>query len=272
MALNNTVYIYNNDGGTLLFTSTNGVSIASNQTVTETGVTLSNGEVYTYEGNNKFLGVATEPNKSTPDYAIGSTFNYSSPIYIVEEEKEPKVTITYNGNIIASLEGGNIATLQCAGKKMIDDIIVTTPEIEDSPLPIEVATEEEMNALLGTAEIGDIYKYTGETTDTYENGALYVVEELETTYSLTITNTGTHIYNEYIYYSVDSEEYGDLRIEANSTLKIDGIKNYVYCRAGTEFREESTVLNNCTIEWLDNATCKIYPTGDNATATLESYD
>ncbi len=50
---------------------------------------------------------------------------------------------------------------------------------EDSALPIEVATEAEMTALLSTAEVGAIYKYTGETTDTYENGALYVVEESE---------------------------------------------------------------------------------------------
>lgn len=46
---------------------------------------------------------------------------------------------------------------------------------EDSPLPIEVATESEMNTVLGTAEVGSVYKYTG-TTGTYESGALYVVE------------------------------------------------------------------------------------------------
>lgn len=86
MATNNTVYIYSNDGSTLLFTSINKVYIEADQEVTETGVTLSNGEVYTYVGNNKFLGVATQPNKSTPDYAVGSTFLYSSTLYIVEEE------------------------------------------------------------------------------------------------------------------------------------------------------------------------------------------
>ena len=48
--------------------------------------------------------------------------------------------------------------------------------IVDSPLPIEVSTEAEMNALLATADVGSIYKYTGENTDTYENGALYIVE------------------------------------------------------------------------------------------------
>lgn len=46
----------------------------------------------------------------------------------------------------------------------------------DNPLPIEVATEAEMNALLEAAEVGSVYKYTGET-GTYENGALYMVEE-----------------------------------------------------------------------------------------------
>lgn len=52
---------------------------------------------------------------------------------------------------------------------------VTVPNI-DYPLPIEIATEAEMNTLLETAEVGAVYKYTGETTDTYENGALYIVE------------------------------------------------------------------------------------------------
>lgn len=52
-------------------------------------------------------------------------------------------------------------------------------DIPDSPLPTEVSTEEEMTALLESAEIGSVYKYMGTTTDAYENGALYVVEESE---------------------------------------------------------------------------------------------
>lgn len=51
-------------------------------------------------------------------------------------------------------------------------------ELFDSPLPTEIATDVEMTALLDTAEIGSVYKYTGES-GTYENGALYVVEESE---------------------------------------------------------------------------------------------
>lgn len=48
--------------------------------------------------------------------------------------------------------------------------------VSDSPLPIEIATADEMTALLETAEVGSVYKYMGETTDAYENGALYIVE------------------------------------------------------------------------------------------------
>lgn len=42
-------------------------------------------------------------------------------------------------------------------------------------LLVEVETEEVMNALLEIAEEGTVYRYTGPTTENYENGALYVV-------------------------------------------------------------------------------------------------
>lgn len=48
----------------------------------------------------------------------------------------------------------------------------------DSPLPIEVDNEEEMTALLATADPGSVYKYVGDTTDTYTKGELYIVEEV----------------------------------------------------------------------------------------------
>ena len=54
-------------------------------------------------------------------------------------------------------------------------------DIEDNPLPIEVTTEAEMNALLDTADIGSVYKYAEDAEDsgTYEKGALYIVEAVE---------------------------------------------------------------------------------------------
>lgn len=48
----------------------------------------------------------------------------------------------------------------------------------DSPLPIEVATEAEMTALLESGEVGGIYKYVGEDTSTYKNGAIYILKEV----------------------------------------------------------------------------------------------
>lgn len=50
-----------------------------------------------------------------------------------------------------------------------------TVAVPDPPLPIEVSTQDEMTALLATAEVGSVYKYTG-TSDIYQNGALYIVE------------------------------------------------------------------------------------------------
>lgn len=87
--------------------------------------------------------------------------------------------ITYNGKT-TELADGYIATLPCKDLKMETDVVVEAPEpaeISDSPLPIEVSTEAEMTALLTSGEIGGVYKYVGETTDAYENGALYVLEE-----------------------------------------------------------------------------------------------
>jgi hypothetical protein len=41
---------------------------------------------------------------------------------------------------------------------------------------VEAKDEYEMTLLLETAEFGTVVKYMGETTDTYESGALYIVE------------------------------------------------------------------------------------------------
>ena len=48
--------------------------------------------------------------------------------------------------------------------------------------PVELSTEAEMDAALSEASeasVGTVYKYTGETTDRYENGAIYIIEEAE---------------------------------------------------------------------------------------------
>lgn len=58
-------------------------------------------------------------------------------------------------------------------------ILATINALPDkiSSVPIESTSEEDMNTLLETAEVGSVFKYTGATTDTFENGAYYIVEE-----------------------------------------------------------------------------------------------
>ena len=48
--------------------------------------------------------------------------------------------------------------------------------------PIEVNSASEMDAVLENADentVGKVYRYTGETTDKYTNGELYIVEGAE---------------------------------------------------------------------------------------------
>lgn len=59
---------------------------------------------------------------------------------------------------------------------LLEQLAATIAEGGDSPIPIEVSTEEEMTEILTTGEIGGVYKYVG-TTGVYENGTLYVLEE-----------------------------------------------------------------------------------------------
>ena len=73
--------------------------------------------------------------------------------------------------------------LQAVNTKL-EEILATVNELpiavgDNSALPIEVATESEMNALLFNAtakSVGSVYKYTG-PSGTYENGELYILAE-----------------------------------------------------------------------------------------------
>lgn len=197
MAIHGTLYIKSNDGtadaGTLAIYDASGASLI---TVTETGATsdFSGADAYTYGGNKEFLGFAEVANATEPTYAIGDTFYASGAgtVYIVEAEPTTTaVTVEYNGSTVATIENGNKATLPIKDLKMKSDIVITVPKAEsgtDSAIPIEVSTEAEMTALLTSGEVGGVYKYTG-TTGTYENGALYVLEEeVAASYNITVNN------------------------------------------------------------------------------------
>jgi hypothetical protein len=93
---------------------------------------------------------------------------------------------TQNGAIYALVDNGWKEYLAPSGSVTVTEntivdvrekatVVVNVLAPPDSPLPIKISNETEMNALLSTADVGSIYKYIG-TTGTYENGALYVVE------------------------------------------------------------------------------------------------
>lgn len=88
--------------------------------------------------------------------------------------------ITYNGTDIAVLENGKRATLPTHNKMMASDLVVTVEHggnSSNSPIP-EVSTVSEMNAILANAteaDVGKAYLYTGDTTETYINGVVYVL-------------------------------------------------------------------------------------------------
>lgn len=81
--------IYNNDGSTRLYESGGDPSLTT-WTVTENG-SFSGEDAfykYVYEGTSTFIGLATEPNATTPTYAVGDTFfidqSQTLTLYIVE--------------------------------------------------------------------------------------------------------------------------------------------------------------------------------------------
>lgn len=73
-----------------------------------------------------------------------------------------------NTTVSAETLGKDITAVDKSGNKIVGTLT-------DSPLPVEVKTEEEMTALLESGEVGSVYKYVG-TSGTYENGALYEIE------------------------------------------------------------------------------------------------
>lgn len=176
------------------------------KTVTlETDQTVS---VLGYEDDEEYL------NEIIPEFIkffIANT-NYNeinAPSYLAE--------ITYNGETIAQLNAGETATLSCEGKKMVSDVVVKVDEVESkipegyvkpegtlnilqnnttydvsqyaevriaTAHPYEVPLEMLMNNVISDASqatIGNVYKYTGETTDTYEKNVLYQLFEDEKT-------------------------------------------------------------------------------------------
>jgi hypothetical protein len=90
-----------------------------------------------------------------------------------------------NGNEILFSANVNISGIDPSGELLItkndtyDVTSLASVKVEVPSLPKEIATESEMNALLESGRAGTVYKYTGESTESYENGGIYIIEVVE---------------------------------------------------------------------------------------------
>lgn len=68
------------------------------------------------------------------------------------------------------------------GRKVLSAKIVTKVEVVSDGFPIQCATEDEMTSVLENAteeSVGKLYKFVGESTETYEQNAIYIIEAAE---------------------------------------------------------------------------------------------
>lgn len=95
------ISVYSNDGSTLL---ENVSAEGSTIKVNEAGFADALG-AYTYDGEKKFLGLATSANATTPTYAIGDSFTINSDtnLYIVEEQPK-EYTLRIDGVEVTNYE------------------------------------------------------------------------------------------------------------------------------------------------------------------------
>lgn len=80
------------------------------------------------------------------------------------------VEVTENSEI-------NLTTYMDNGEMPIK-INVNVEGAGDSGVPLQPATEEEMNNLLVNENIGKVFLYTGETNENFTNGEYYIIEEV----------------------------------------------------------------------------------------------
>lgn len=119
-------------------------------------------------------------------YADGESFTFTKGWFPYSSD----VVVTFYSDGYVSYNGfttigavGKSRQLACAFTNLVTDLVITAgpytnTEGGESPFPVTIKTEEEMNATLASAtsdKVGAIYKYTGHSTDTYKAGELYII-------------------------------------------------------------------------------------------------
>lgn len=150
-----TISIYSNDGTSLLYSNGDWYT-GYNIEVTETGLAHTEGFDNSYDHEKSILGFATSANATEPTYAVGDTFQISADttLYVIEA-KSNGVTVEYNGLVVATVEGGNTATLPIKDKKMKSDIMITVPESSGEVLP-EFDEVEDFTVSVNGADEGSL--------------------------------------------------------------------------------------------------------------------
>ena len=89
-----------------------------------------------------------------------------------------RILLDKKGRVIKNVDGiGAINEPNLIPENIKKDInILGVVGSYENSNPIEVATSSEMDALLVANNVGNIYKYVGETDSTYTNGSIYIVE------------------------------------------------------------------------------------------------
>ncbi len=125
------LYIYSNDGQTELAKIQRyltGVNPPSTITISSTGITWAHGvasNTYTYSGTKIFLGVATSPNATTPNYKVGDTVTWDGSDWeenvnwhIVEEK--PKSIKTFDLSTLNLSAGTHEVTVKARASGYVD--------------------------------------------------------------------------------------------------------------------------------------------------------
>lgn len=245
-AIGSSITVEINGGSTTLYiveATTSGVTIEYNGSVV---ATIPNGNTATLPVADKKMKsdiVITVPEAEgevIPEYTEAEDFTV-----FVESEDEGELTIGYSVSQDVKLPNG------------VHRLGVIA--YEDSPLPTEVSTEAEMTALLTSGEVGGVYKYTG-ATGTYENGALYVLEEEEETED---ELAGTWVFNSSPNISASQSwevlfTYGDF-VDINYGIATKYTSSTQLIRYSDEYGDMQTAYNS-TSGWVTDSLKTIHIT------------